>query len=355
MKRFERYLCRTVLLTTGAVFLVFLGLFSVFALVEEIGEGKTGYTLMEALAYVALTLPRRGYELVPYTVFLGSLIGLGHLASRWELVSLITAGVSVYRLFVGLAWVVLGITLAGVALGEWLAPAAESRAEARKARILRGDETIAMSRWYREGPLYMRVDALSPEGDLVAVRQYRLDESGALQWIREAAKATYVKDDGPHWLLRDVVETRIGAAGVEVERLPEVRWPGMIDPRLLGEQALVDPRRLSIGNLMYRIDYLGREGLDTTGYRLAFWSKCLQPVATLALVLLALFIVLGPLREVSMGVRISAGIIIGLCFKYLQDLFAPMSLVYGLEPPVAVALPILACWIVGIWGLRRAG
>ena len=55
-----------------------------------------------------------------------------------------------------------------------------------------------------------------------------------------------------------------------------------------------------------------------------------------------------------MGVRISAGIVVGLSFKYLQDLFAPMSQVYGLAVPVAVALPILACWLAGLWGVRRA-
>ena len=61
MKRFDRYLCSTVLLATGAVFLAFMGLIAVFALLEEAGEDRSGYTLAEALVYVALTLPRRGY------------------------------------------------------------------------------------------------------------------------------------------------------------------------------------------------------------------------------------------------------------------------------------------------------
>lgn len=353
MKRFDRYLCSTVLLATGAVFLAFLGLIAVFALLEEAGEDRMGYTLAEALLYVALTLPRRSYELLPYAVFLGSLVGLGHLASRWELATLRAAGVSVFRLFAGLGWAVLGIALGGAALGEWVAPEAEARAEARKARASGDSETISIAGWYREGPLYMRVDALSPGGRLAGVRQYRLDASGALRRVREAAGGSYVAGEVPHWVLHDVVETSIGLNRTKVERLPQVRWLGEIDPRLLSERTLVDPRRLSIRNLYYRIGYLEREGLDASAYWLALWSKCLQPAAIFGLVLLALSFVIGPLRETGLGMRISAGIVVGLCFKYLQDLFAPMSQVYGLEAPLAVALPIAACWLAGLWGLRR--
>ena len=138
MKRFDRYLCRTLLLATATVFLVFIGLLSVFALIEEASEQRAGYNLGEALLYVALTLPRRSYELLPYALFLGSLVGLGHLASLWELVTLRASGVSVYRLFAGLAWAVVGIWLAGAVVGEWVAPEAEAAAAARKAQFVQG-------------------------------------------------------------------------------------------------------------------------------------------------------------------------------------------------------------------------
>ncbi|MEE8079392.1 MAG: LptF/LptG family permease, partial [Pseudomonadales bacterium] len=77
--------------------------------------------------------------------------------------------------------------------------------------------------------------------------------------------------------------------------------------------------------------------------------------AVLGLALIALGFVLGPLREVSMGVRISVGILVGLTFKYLQDLLAPMSIVYDMPPALAVLAPILGCWILGAWGMRRLG
>ena len=56
-----------------------------------------------------------------------------------------------------------------------------------------------------------------------------------------------------------------------------------------------------------------------------------------------------------MGVRLTVGIFAGLLFKYLQDLFAPMSIVYQMPAWLAVSLPILLCWLIGAWGLKRVG
>jgi len=47
------------------------------------------------------------------------------------------------------------------------------------------------------------------------------------------------------------------------------------------------------------------------------------------------------------------GILVGLGFKYLQDLFAPMTLVYEVHAAVGVALPIVACVALAAVLLRR--
>ena len=126
-----------------------------------------------------------------------------------------------------------------------------------------------------------------------------------------------------------------------------------MSPRLLSARVLVEPRKLSAADLFYQISYMRREGLDPGSYQLALWGKLLQPLSVLGLALLALCFVLGPLREVGIGARLSVGVLVGLTFKYLQDLFAPMSLVYEVPAAFAVALPIAACWLIGWVGLRR--
>ena len=192
---------------------------------------------------------------------------------------------------------------------------------------------------------------------------------------RRAETAVWEEATGA-WLLRDVVSTQFPPAPKSLRELSnplravqdlgggelrlrassntEVIWLGQADPRLLSARLLVDENRLSIADLYYQINYMRREKLSVTTYELAFWTRLQQPFAVLGLALLAMAFVLGPLRQVSIGLRVSAGVLVGLTFKYLQDLFAPMSLVYGLPAFVAVAIPILLCWLVAVIGLRRA-
>ena len=351
----DRHIGRTVLGTTMMVLIAFLGLMTIFALIDELGGSRESYGFGEALTYVALTTPRRIYEMLPYMVFLGALIGLGSLASNSEIVVLRAAGVSVWRVFVSVALPAFIVLLLGFLLGEFVAPRGEELAEAHKTRSRQDSEVIVLrgGYWYREANLYMNVDGLDGQGGLIGLRQFWLDDDEKLVRSVSASRAEYVSGADPHWMLFDVVETVFQDEATNVQRSESVRWDGNVDPRLLGVRVLVEPRKLSVTDLSYQIDYMTREGLNAGSYQLAYWGKLMQPLSVLGLALLALCFVLGPLREVGMGVRLSVGVIAGLSFKYLQDLFAPMSYVYDLPPPLAVALPIIFCWAIGLVGLRR--
>lgn len=355
MLRMHTYIGTAVLMAIGVVLLAFLGLMSLFALLEELREDDASYLISEMFVYVALTIPRRIYEVLPYVVFLGSLIGLGSLASKSEIVIFRAAGVSPGRIYLGVAWPAALIFAFGFAMGEWVAPKGEEQAELFKAEAMseEGAKRATRGYWYREGGMNLRAANLGENGELIGVQQFWYDEDRRLVRTVTAERAEYIPGDDAHWLLYDVGETLIEESASQSRQTDVMRWDGQVDPRLLAVRVLVEPRKLSLEDLYRQIEYMEREQLNTNVYQLAFWSKILQPFSVLGLALLALGFILGPLREVSMGVRLSVGIFAGLGFKYLQDLFAPMSMVYDLPAAVAVALPILACWLVGAWGLSR--
>jgi lipopolysaccharide export system permease protein len=56
-----------------------------------------------------------------------------------------------------------------------------------------------------------------------------------------------------------------------------------------------------------------------------------------------------------MGFRVFSGVVVGLLFKYAQDLLGPSSLVFGFDPIIATLAPILVCFLVGAILLKRAG
>lgn len=354
--RMDRYVGKAVLLAIFVVLLAFFGLMTLFAVLEELREEDSSYVLGEMLVYVALTTPRRLYEVLPYVVFLGALIGLGSLASRSEIVVFRSAGVSSGRIYFGVAWPAALVFMVGLLVGEWVAPAGEEQAETFKTRAMneRSVSYALRGYWYREGGMMMRVTSIGDRGELRDVLQFWYTPDRRLERTVAAGWAEYVPSESdPHWLLHDVRETLLGEASVETRQVDVMRWNGRVDPRLLTVRVLMEPRRLSLIDLHRQIDYMDRERLSADVYRLAFWSKIFQPLSVLGLALLALGFILGPLREVGMGVRLSVGVFAGLGFKYLQDLFAPMSMVYDLPAALAVLLPIVVCWALGAWGLAR--
>ncbi len=100
--------------------------------------------------------------------------------------------------------------------------------------------------------------------------------------------------------------------------------------------------------------YLERQGQEASEYRLAFWQKALQPLASASLVMIAISFILGPLREVTMGFRVFTGVIIGIGFRTTQELLGPSSIIYGFPPVIAVLIPILLSALIGMVLLKRS-
>ena len=364
MTMLSRHIVLHVLGGIAVVLFAFMALVSLFTLIDELGEDDAGYGALAAVQYVLLTLPRRAYEMLPYAAFIGALLGLGQLANHSELVVMRASGYSTTRIFGAVCIPAALLLVCSYLLGEYVAPATEARATSLKAiAVQASSDTLYIDggHWYREGGLYVNVDGITDAGELRGVILYDLDAENRLRNVKRAARAVYQPQagdtpDNQHiWRLLDVKETLFGADMNAVTEYAEYRWHSNADPRLLSARALLQPQRMSLRNLFYQVDYMQREGLTPVRYELALWSKLLQPFAVIGLCLLALSFILGPLRERGLGVRLSVGVIVGLLFKYLQDLFGPLAMVYGLSAWLGVLIPIAICWALGIIGFRRIG
>jgi len=371
LQTIDRYIATVLFKSIVVVLVALIGINSVFALVDEMGEHKAGYGLLEALNFIALTTPRRVYELAPFVIFVGALTGLSILASNSELTVLRTSGVSVNRLLGAVLLPVILLLLCSAAIGEYVAPIGEEKAEIYKAGFLKesafstqikttpdknpsnraNGSRLSEYHWYKQSGLFMRAQALDESGNMLAIKQYSVNEHRTLEWIRTAESAVYVGDS--QWRLKNVVETRFEEADVSVRKFDYLLWETDADPRQFSARVMVEPRKLSISDLLYQVTYMQREGLNSTQYELALWSKLFQPLSIIALTMLAVGFILGPLRNMGMGARLTVGIFIGLLFKYSQDLFGPLSVLYALPPWFAVLLPILITGFLGWQGLRR--
>ncbi|MCV6624497.1 MAG: LPS export ABC transporter permease LptG [Cellvibrionaceae bacterium] len=353
MTKINIYIAKAVLGAVAMVLLVILSLDVISALVDQLGSMRGNYTFVEVLVYVGLTIPRRIIEYIPFSALVGCLIGLGILASNSELVVMRAAGVSVAKITWAVLKPVLLFIALGLALGEYVTPYTEQAAESRRSVALgRGQALDDKGMWNRDGNEFMHANTVLPAGVLLGVTRYQFDDQGQLLVSSFAERASF---QGDHWLEEKARVANFDAGGekIEQELAQTRRWQTELSPDLLSLLVL-SPEGLSIQDLYRYTQYLDQQGLDTSQYRLAFWQKILQPLATASLVLIAVSFIFGPLRETTMGYRIFTGVIVGIVFRTSQDLLGPSSLVFGFAPLIAVLIPILVCGGIGLLLLRKA-
>ncbi|NMT65362.1 LPS export ABC transporter permease LptG [Marinobacter orientalis] len=353
MRKIDRYVMNTV---GGAIFLVMLVVLSldlIFAFIAELDDARNDYQMLQALFYVLMTLPRRIYDYLPLGAFMGCLVGLGAMASSSELTVIRAAGVSLKRIVWSAMKPALVVVLIGVLIGEYVAPPAERMAQSRKAIAQGAGENVASASgiWHREGEVFMHLNAVQPNGVLHGISLFRFDDERWLVSVTFAERAIYQGDD---WLLKNVTTTNLSEDGNTQKKYRALRWKTGLSPDVLSV-LIVKPEDLSISGLYTYASYLGEQGLNAANYWLAFWKKVLMPLGTAVMVLVAISFVFGPLRSVTMGFRVFTGLIVGLLFKYMQDLLGPMSVVFGFNPVVAILLPIAISAVVGTVLMRRAG
>lgn len=359
MAKLDRYIGSSVLIAILAVLGIILGLASLFAFIDEVGNVTDTYTVMDVLSFVALTAPRRLYDMMPMAGLIGCLIGLGTLASNSELTIMRAAGVSIGRIVWAVMKPMLLLMACSVLIGEYVAPPSEATAQANRA-LAQGSGDAQSSKhglWHRQGDQFIHINAVQPGGLLVGVTRYTFDKERHMLSSSFAKRAQY---DGEKWQLSDVTTTlfhNVGEgikASTELVNEPTQTWDIALKPELLNTVIMV-PETLPISGLWSYIHYLKEQGLNNGRYWLAFWVKVLQPVVTAALVLMAISFIFGPLRSVTLGQRVFTGVLVGFTFRIAQDLLGPSSLVFGFSPLFAVLVPTFICAVAGFWLLRRAG
>lgn len=351
MKLLDAYIGKTVLVAVLMVLVVLIGLDGTFAFLAELKELEKGYQAPQALLFIIMTLPRRIYDFMPVAVLIGCLVGMGSLANTSELTVIRAAGVSIVRLVFAAVKPVLWLVALSLVLGQFVVPQTEQYAQSERSRNMAEGKPISGRDgfWYREEGQYIHIQAIQPNGVMYGVSRFAFDENHDLVRSDFSERAIY---QGDHWILEQVKQTRISPDQTESEAFQTLRWDTTVTPRVMSIVAL-KPDYLSITGLYDYATYLSRQALESRSYYFSFWKKVFQPVTTIVMVFIAISFVFGPLRSVTMGQRITAGVLVGLMFHYAQQLLGHASLIYDMPPLLGALMPMLVCLVAGVWLLRR--
>ncbi len=356
MKIYRRYLAREV---SGAILLVlagFLALFGFFDMITEVKSvGQSGYQLHHAMAFVALRMPGRIYELMPIAVLIGTLYALSTLARHSEITVLRASGMSTGRLLSGLLQVAAVCALITFVIGEVVVPPSERAAQ--QLRLQEKGKTVSQDLrsglWVKDERSFINVQVVLPDTRLRGIRIYDFDEKLQLRSVTEAKEGIYVPPAS--WRLIGVVQTVLHGERSEVLAMPDMEWRSALNPDIL-TVLMILPDRMSLLHLSAYTRHLAENNQKTQRYDIALWKKVVYPLAALVMVALALPFGYTHNRVSGVSMKIFSGVMIGVFFHMLNGLFSNLGAINSWSPVISAMAPSVLFMFAAagmIWWVER--
>lgn len=346
MRILRRHISAAVISMTLLVTLMLGALLAFINYLTELKDiGTLHYGVWQAFVFVTLSLPHDLYPFFPIAALIGCLIALGQLASHSELVVMRAAGISKLQITGAVIRATLVMLLVATLIGEVFAPPLESYAAAYKTSARTGSDPSTWGRsgfWLRSGTNFIHIDHADPSGALHGVTRYQFDDAQKLELASHAQTAKLAEGD---WVFQQVAETRFIPERVVARADAQQLWSVRIDPQWVSA-AEVNSAQASLRALYRFIHYLRSSGLAANSYQFDFWTRILQPLLTVVMIALAVPVIFGPLRSVTMGFRVLVGVVLGFGFYTINAFLGPFSLVYAIPPFWAAAAPLLLIGIV---------
>lgn len=351
----DRYIGKTIFTTIMMTLFMLVSLSGIIKFVDQLKKaGQGSYDAMGAGLYTLLSAPKDIQIFFPMAALLGALLGLGMLAQRSELVVMQASGFTRMQVALSVMKTAIPLVLLTMAIGEWVAPQGEQMARNYRAQQMYGGSLLSTQQglWAKDGDSFVYIERVKGDAELGGISIYSFNDKRRLQSVRYAASATFDPEQKV-WRLSQVDESNLtDPKQITGSQTVSGTWKTNLTPDKLGVVAL-DPDALSISGLHNYVKYLKSSGQDAGRYQLNMWSKVFQPLSVAVMMLMALSFIFGPLRSVPMGVRVVTGISFGFVFYVLDQIFGPLTLVYGIPPIIGALLPSASFFLLSLWLMMR--
>lgn len=358
MRTARRYLASEIYRSAAVVLVALVGLFTFFALIEDLDNVGPNFTLLNLFYLQALQLPTRLYDLLPIGLLIGAILALASLAQRNELVILRVSGVSGMKLL-GMLWVItIPWVLGAFLLSEVITPAAEIKSSEATLTLLgrAGGGRLNSGYWFKEDTpnnsmRIINIGELQANGGVTHITLYEFSKGQELTSMSQA-KSGYFGNDT--LVLKDVTETKIDANAVAalanakvpatptttIVTLPTRTLSTTLTPERLIARIL-EPERMSIFVLLDYISYLESNHLQTERQVVALWRKAAYPFTLLVMMTIAAPIGFMQTRRGGVGGKVFVGILLGVGFFMINQLALNVGMLTKWSPWVTALVPNL--------------
>ena len=348
----SRYIVRSVIMATSLVVLMLLGVETFLGLSAELPEiGRVHYSFAKALCFVLLFDPLIIYRFFPIAALLGSLIGLGGLASSSQLVAMRASGFSILQVIFSVIKAALIMLVFVVLIGEALGPKLVNQAIALKQQALgQGNDNGAfLGVWLKQDNNFIHIDNIVSDDKIQGIIQYRFDANNKLDSIVNSVDAHTNND---LWEFGDSTLTEITPEAVQVKPIKNLSLKLKIKRKLIGLSKQSSDQEL-LSELFRNYRYRHQLGLSYANLELSFWQRIIAPFIVVVMICLSVPFIFGSLRDTSMGTRIMIGGIFGFIFYVVNQFSGRISLAMSLPPFWAAVVPLIVFSLVCLFLLWR--
>lgn len=343
--------------TLRAFVLVASALISLFSLLEFVDQlrdvGQGHYRMIDALVYVLLTAPSRLLQLTPVSLLLGSLLALGALASNNEITAMRALGISERHIVGWLLKLALPIMIVLFLVAEFVIPPAQQLAQAERTSKMSASTPLRSNNgfWAEGDRQYLNVRHFDHGNIPRNIDIYAFTANGELKSFIHADRAD-VRPDGT-WLLTGVLRKQFYPSQIQAEHLASISWNSFLHPQQV-RLLILPPESMPPVELYKYVRDLKRQHQQVARYEQELWEKTSIPLTMVAMILIAIPFVFGPLRTHSTGQRIAVGAFIGIVFTLSQQITSHLGLLFNLSPALTAITPTLLLMIFAGYLFNRA-
>lgn len=324
-----------------------ISLSGIIRFIDQLRKIKADYDALSAGLYSLLMVAKDLEVFFPMAALLGALIGLGLLASKSELVVMETAGFSRMKIAFAVMKTAIPLVILTMVIGEWIAPVGEQVARNMRSEKTYGNTLIATqgSIWAKDGDDYVFIGKIDDSNAISNINIYSVKNNELVA----VTHADYGVFEHNKWTLTQIRKNDLSnLEKISTTNQLYMEWNTNITPDKLSIVA-IEPDALPASGLYQYAQYLQNSGQDASYYRLLFWKKLFKPLSVAVMMLLALSFIFGPLRSVSMGVRIVTGISFGFIFYIADNVFAQIAIVAGLLPIIGALITSCLFLVFSFW------
>jgi lipopolysaccharide export system permease protein len=309
---------------------------------------------------------------MPIVVLIGTIYVMAQLAARSEFTVMRASSLSMSNVLLLLLKIGVVFSLMTFILGEVIAPKSSEFRDHFKRRLM-GSALSAEFRsglWAKDvvrntstgeviGSRFLNARSIDPDGAIRDVSVFEFDAKMHMT-SRLTARYAYFQAEGA-LKLSEVDEVRFSTPpGDQVSpvtlvathrHLPTVEIPSEITSDILAVM-LTDPKRMSSLDLSRYSSHLKQNNQRSERYDIALWAKLLYPMTSLVMMVMALPFAYLKVRAGSLSLKVFVGIMIGMTFHLLNNLFSHIGLLNTWPPFATAALPSLLFLLAAVAALR---